>query len=247
MLALAAIATWSPRLPDRYELVYDNFYRVERCGAAALADGGGPFGLDILLALLFDDLVRAYEPDSIVECGSSFGDTTVYLAQRYPEIPIVSCDIDPLCAAIASQRTGDHAHVSVYTEPSIEIIKQASGKFIRPIYFLDAHGAATWPILDELSLIKTGVAVIHDFDIGHPRFAFDSYDGVNLDGRLLARVLPAGQIFYQSNPIAQTPFPCLQTGRRTGVAVVPYGAPASTACAAIAREPRHALTPKEIS
>jgi hypothetical protein len=228
-------------------LVYNNFYRVERCGAAALADGGGPFGLDILLALLFDDLVRAYEPDSIVECGSSFGDTTVYLAHRYPEIPIVSCDIDPLCAAIASHRTMKHPHVSVCTEQSVEIIEQTSRKFIRSIYFLDAHGAAAWPILEELSLIKSGVVVVHDFDIGHSRFAFDRYDGVNLDGQLLAKVLSAGRIFYQSNPIAETPFPCLQTGRRTGVAVVPYGAPASAACAAVAREPRHALVPRVIS
>ncbi|HVZ27314.1 MAG TPA: hypothetical protein VG798_01535, partial [Rhizomicrobium sp.] len=125
--------------------------------------------------------------------------------------------------------------------------KQTAGKFTRSIYFLDAHGAAAWPILDELSLIRSGVVVVHDFDIGHSRFAFDSYDGVNLDGRLLAKVLAAGQIFYQSNPTAQTPFPCLQTGRRTGVAVVPYGVPASEACAAVAREPRHALVPRAIS
>ena len=232
-------------MADRYELVYDNFYRVERCGAAALVDGGGPFGLDILLALLFDDLVRAYDADSLVECGSSFGDTTVYLAQRYPEIPIVSCDIDPLCAAIAARRTASRPKARVWTAPSVDIIKQASGA--RPIFFLDAHGDASWPILDELSLIKNGVAVVHDFDIGHARFAFDSYDGVNLDARLLARVLAAGRIFYQSNPMAQTPFPCQQTGRRTGMAVIPYGEHASAACAAIAQEARHALVQRVIS
>lgn len=111
----------------RYENVYNQYYRVERCGAISLSDGGGPFGFDILIALLFDDLVAAYNPDCIVECGSSVGDTTVYLANAYTQIAVTACDTDPFCTRVAAHRTRAYANVSVTTEKSVSLHQTSHG------------------------------------------------------------------------------------------------------------------------
>jgi hypothetical protein len=70
------------------------FYRTGRAGARRLSGGGGPFGFDIAVALMVDELIRGYGCDAIAETGCFAGDTTFYLASRYPGRPVYSCDID---------------------------------------------------------------------------------------------------------------------------------------------------------
>lgn len=231
---------------DRYEHVYNNFYRVERCGIIGMNDGGGPFGFDILLALLFDDLLAAYKPDVIIECGSFVGDTTVYLGRVYPNCNVLSCDIDASYVRFAQRRTTSFPHVKISCEPSVKLIETADRAFDRPLYFLDAHSDLDWPLKAELEHITHGIAVVHDFDIGHPRFAYDHYDGVSCDAALLATVFPAGQHFYKLNPLADSPFPCLQVGRRTGVAVLPIDWCAQQACDTVANNTRYPLVPMKV-
>ena len=60
------------------------FYRTWRAGACRLPDGGGPFGFDIAVALLADELITGYGCDAIAETGCFLGDTTAYPARRYP-------------------------------------------------------------------------------------------------------------------------------------------------------------------
>ena len=55
------------------------FYRTGRAGARRLADGGGLFGADIVVALLVDELIRRYRCDAVAETGCFAGDTTLYL------------------------------------------------------------------------------------------------------------------------------------------------------------------------
>jgi hypothetical protein len=65
--------------------------------------------------------------------------------------------------------------------------------------------------------------MIHDFDIGHARFSFDTYDGITCGPRVLAGMSrPPGRYFTLS-PDAAWPVPCLQTGRRAGVGVISIG------------------------
>ena len=52
------------------------FYRTGRAGAQRLSDGGGPFGFDIAVALMVDDLVRRYNCGALVESGCLAGYTT---------------------------------------------------------------------------------------------------------------------------------------------------------------------------
>lgn len=84
------------------------FYRTARAGASRLSDGGGPFGFDIAVALLADEVIAAYGCDAIAETGCFFGDTTDHLARRYPELPLYTCDIEPVFASFTAHRLARH-------------------------------------------------------------------------------------------------------------------------------------------
>ena len=94
------------------------FYRTGRAGAGRLSDGGGPFGFDIAVALLADELISGYGCDAIAETGCFLGDTTGYLARRYPGLPVYTCDIEPGFCAFTARRLADCANVTVSREDS---------------------------------------------------------------------------------------------------------------------------------
>ena len=94
------------------------FYRIERAGAYRLSDGGGPFGFDIAVALLADELIGSYECDAIAETGCFLGDTAAYLARRYPDLPVYTCDIDPGYSAFTARRLAGCPNITVSCEDS---------------------------------------------------------------------------------------------------------------------------------
>jgi SAM-dependent methyltransferase len=197
--------------------VYAVFYRCPRLAAEELSDGGGPFGFDVTAALEFDLLVEHYRCDAIFETGCNLGDTTFYLARRYPEIPLFSCDISERHAAFTRQRLAFSPTATVEHLDSPELIERHAHRFERPIFYLDAHWYEDWPLQRELDLIDRGIVIVDDFDIGHPRFGFDAYGDQTCGPAMLAQAMK-GRVakFYTNNPDAQFPLPCLQTGRRAG-------------------------------
>lgn len=199
------------------------FYRTERVGAARLSDGGGPFGFDVTVALLVDDLLQQYHCDAIVETGCFLGDTASYLTRRYPQMPVYACDIDPSHVAFTRHRLAGHHTISVECVDSPALVAQISTRHQRPLFYLDAHWAPQWPLERELAAITTGLVVIHDFDIGHPRFSYDSYDGIICGPAVLARMPSPPARYYTPDPEADHPLPCLQTGRRAGVGILAVG------------------------
>jgi hypothetical protein len=204
------------------DLTVSIFYRTGRAGALRLSDGGGPFGFDIAVALMVDELVRRYGCDAVAETGCFAGDTAFYLARRYPGLPVYSCDTDPACAAFAGRRLRGYANAEVTCEDSREMLTRVAGRHARPLAFLDAHWGPGWPLAAELGILTAGagIAVIHDFDIGHDRFSYDSYDGVPCGPLVLARADRPPAWYYTLDPAASLPVPCLQVGRRAGVGVV---------------------------
>jgi hypothetical protein len=199
------------------------FYRTGRAGARRLSDGGGPFGFDIAVALIVDDLIRGYGCDAIAETGCYLGDTTFYLARRYPSLPVYSCDTDAGRASFTARRLAGCPNAAVACEDSREMLARVTPRHARPLAFLDAHWGADWPLAAELDLLMagSGIAVVHDFDIGHPRFSYDSYDGVPCGPLYLSRAAaPPPSRYYTLDPAAPLPVPCLQVGRRAGVGVV---------------------------
>src|SRR5258707_14816698 len=99
------------------------------------------------------------------------------------------------------------------------------GTYARRLHLLDAHWGDQWPVVAELDVVTAagGIAVIHDFDIGHERFSHDAYGDVVCGPGLLARMTRPPERYYAFNPEAALPVPCLQVGRRAGGAVVCAG------------------------
>ncbi|MGH3245171.1 MAG: hypothetical protein ACRDOI_03030 [Trebonia sp.] len=204
------------------ELTVSVFYRTGRAGAQRLSDGGGPFGFDVVVALMVDELIRGFGCDAIAETGCFAGDTTFYLARRYPGLPVYSCDIDPASAAFTARRLAGCPNTAVTCEDSPQMLTRIAARHARPLAFLDAHWGADWPLMAELDIVTAaaGIAVIHDFDIGHDRFSYDTYAGVPCGPLLLSRMVGPPGWYYTLDPSAALPVPCLQTGRRAGVGVV---------------------------
>jgi hypothetical protein len=209
--------------PERAGVTLDAFYRIERAGAARLSDGGGPFGFDITIALLVDDLIERYGCDAIAETGCFLGDTTVYLARRYATLPVYSCDTDAAHVGFTQARLAGCGNARVTCADSPSLVGVVCAAHERPLFYLDAHWGEQWPLPRELAAITAGVAVIHDFDIGHPRFSFDTYDGVACGPVLLAAVAGLPPMYFTPDPGASFPLPCLQTGRRAGTGITVIG------------------------
>lgn len=199
------------------------FYRTARAGASRLADGGGPFGFDIAVALLADQVITAYRCDAIAETGCFLGDTTDYLARRYPDLPIYTCDTEPGFAAFTARRLAGGTNVTVSCEDSPVMLGRVCARHDRVFAFLDAHWAERWPLVPELDTLTRAVAMIHDFDIGHERFSYDTYGGVVCGPAVLAAMRDPPTRYFALDPAARLPVPCLQTGRRAGVAVLAIG------------------------
>jgi hypothetical protein len=213
-------------MADRQQRVFDCFYRTRRAGQSRLSDGGGPFGFDIHLALIVDELIEAYGCDAVVETGCFLGDTTSYLARQYPHLPVLSCDVVAEYTAFTTSRLRlEAAGAVVVRQDSPELVARACARFRRPLLFLDAHWERNWPLEQELAAAQHSVIVIHDFDVGHPRFAFDRYDGVACGPELLASIPAPPELYAVPNPGHVHPFPCLQTGRRSGAGITALGLP----------------------
>jgi len=204
------------------DLTVSVFYRTGRAGALRLSDGGGPFGFDIAVALIVDELICRYGCDAVAETGCFAGDTTFYLARRYPGLPVYACDTDPAAAAFTARRLAGCPNAAVTCEDSPLMLARVAARHARPLAFLDAHWGPGWPLIAELDIVTAaaGIAVIHDFDIGHDRFSYDTYDGVPCGRLLLSRMASPPGWCYTLDPSAALPVPCLQIGRRAGVGVV---------------------------
>lgn len=175
------------------------------------------------MALTVDDLLTEYSCDAIVETGCFLGDTTSYLARRYPNLPVYSCDNDARHASFTQRRLRAASNVTVTCVDSVALVTAVVARHERPLFFLDAHRGAQWPLGRELAVITTGIVVIHDFDIGHPRFAFDTYQGMVCGPAMLAAMPTPPARYFTADPQADYPLPCLQTGRRAGVGFVAIG------------------------
>jgi hypothetical protein len=170
-------------------------------------------------ALAVDYLIERYGCDAIVETGCNRGDTTQFLAECYPNLAVLTCDIVPKYADFARERLAGYPNVAVQTCDSPVLLEMVRGQFRCPFYYLDAHWYEPWPLERELAAIDRGVIQIDDFDIGDPRFGFDEYNGVRCGPQLMQRYAARFPHYYTINPNAPYPLPCLQIGRRAGRAI----------------------------
>ena len=97
-----------------------------------LSLGGGPFGYNIHHALEIDYLINKYGCDAIIETGTNTGDTTEYLAKQYPNLTIITCEIEKNYTSIAKDRLSIYSNVYVFNETSEKIVKKFKNEFNLP-------------------------------------------------------------------------------------------------------------------
>ncbi|WP_199826916.1 hypothetical protein [Streptomyces sp. WM6378] len=217
-----------PQLMDNeaVEQVLGAFYRTPRAGGLdRLAGGGGPFGFDVTAACRVHTLVTLFRCDGIVESGCHLGDTTEYLARAYPHLPVRACDLDGQRAGFARARLAGLSNAVVRHGDSGRLLPALLSGLERPLVFLDAHWGPDWPLRAELTALKgvRALVIVDDFRIGHPRFGYDTYDGMVCGPELVADALPGLGRMFVGDVEADYPLPCLQTGRRSGSGTIVLG------------------------
>lgn len=189
-----------------------------------MSDGGGPFGFDIHFALEVDYLINAAGCDAFIETGTNTGDTTDYMSKQYPNLSIISTEIEPTFYSLASVRLKDRSNVKLHLNSSEQIMKQYRSQFKCPLYYLDAHWNEYWPLADEIRNIERGVVCVSDFFIGEEArrgdvfYGFDSYNGVTCDKSMILRNTNPDTPIYVNNAsnLDVYEYPIHQKGRRTG-------------------------------
>ena len=186
------------------------FYSVQRLGLG-LNGGGGPFNFDIHKAYDFCTVIDHNNIDVIVETGCNAGDTTEFLAIRYPDKKIITCDIDYSYVNLAKIRLQKYNNVDVHEVSSEYLIKQVNHKS-NIIFYLDAHWGNYHPLKDELNNIDKGYIMVDDFDIGCANFQFDTYES-KIDIDLVKHYTNEA---YINNPAFKYPIFCHQITRKAG-------------------------------
>src|ERR1700684_3345629 len=115
------------------DLTVSAFYRTSRAGAPRLSDGGGPFGFDIAVALMVDELIREYDCDAVAETGCFAGDTTFYLARRYPALPFSPCAPAGAGPASPARRLAGCPNAEVTCEDSTGMLARVASRHARPL------------------------------------------------------------------------------------------------------------------
>ena len=127
-------------------------------------------------------LVEQHGVTAVVETGTSTGETSAFLARLDPSLPVYSCEIQPDTFKRAATRLARFPNVKAFQSSSPAFLKSllatgACGEL--PLFWLDAHWFAYWPLRDELSIItnnlEKAILMIDDFQVpGKPQFGFDT-------------------------------------------------------------------------
>ena len=117
------------------------------------------FAMDFGKIELVDKIIKKYPVTSFVETGTYRGDTAHFMARKYPDLPIYTCEIDEKFWKIATRRLKNYRNAKAIIGDSVTSLKRHSlsfGDF--PLFFLDAHAMFNWrepnPLMEELKAIK---------------------------------------------------------------------------------------------
>ena len=195
--------------------IFKNFYTTPRLGMD-MSDGGGSFGFDIHHALEACYLIHNYDCDAILETGTNAGDTTEFLAKMFPNLPVLTCEIEQKYVDVANIRLEKYDNVNVFLQSSEKFLAQYAHKYNFPFVFLDAHWQDYWPLHDELNIIKSGAVCVDDCDIGDIGFGYDAYNNVVCNPEMISQALGEKAKVFTNNPHSEYTYPCMQKDRRGG-------------------------------
>jgi hypothetical protein len=189
--------------PEELKHIHDTFYACPKI--AKDLGGGGPFSNDIHQALEFHYVLKMYNCDAIIETGTHKGDTTEYLARMYPNLTIVTCEIDPKQYRVSKPRLAKFKNVETHLESSKDLIPKIATRFQRPLWYFDAHWDRYLPLPDEMKAVSYGVVAIHDFDIevkgyGHSILNKKTKKHTYLNVGFVSKLMKPGQLLYANDP-----------------------------------------------
>ena len=145
--------------------------------------GWGAFHGDAIYRRLVLDLLEAFPFTSFVETGTSRGYSTELVAMSHPKLPVFTAEVLEETYYTAKFALGNYPNITQLLGSSDEVVAKliAEGKTgALPLFYLDAHWEAYWPLLAEMRHIAGArlrtCMVIDDFEVpGQPQFEYDSY------------------------------------------------------------------------
>lgn len=186
-----------------------------------------------------DAVVRAFEPDEIVETGTFLGSTSKYLARRY-RLPVHTIELNGYFFLYSKLRLLAVPRVHGHLGTSMRLLERRAraGGADRPtLFYLDAHWYDANPLRDEVRFIlerwRNAVLVVDDVRIDDD--AGYGYDRDRGDPVSLAYLrLPRDRLDHAFYPAAASQE---ETGSPMGCVFVALGPKAQAALSALV--PRH--------
>jgi predicted O-methyltransferase YrrM len=124
-----------------------------------------------------DGLIKECGVTSFIETGTHYGATTKHIAQRHPDLPVFSCEINDEYFRESSKRLQAFPNIKVFQESSEKFVARLVSEGVLgdlPMFFLDAHWHDYWPLKDEVSIVGSlprFVLMVDDFAVpGRPWF-----------------------------------------------------------------------------
>ena len=128
------------------------------------------------------DIMEKLKPARFVETGSHMGWTDMWMAQRYPDLPILTVEVDQEYARTAAANLAPYPHVTAIQGNSPDILRLLREQFNSELtfFFLDAHFWDIVPLREELKVVTSldrHVTIIDDFFCENPYFGGDTFEG----------------------------------------------------------------------
>lgn len=147
-----------------------------------------PFHADIYQISIMKSLLT--DCDGFLELGTFYGGSSGYVAYKYPQLNIITCEPHTENFKKASQNLKDYKNVTLLSDTSVTFLDRKEVKsFKKPVIYVDSHDY--FPkvyLLDEIQKIcshySDGFMVINDFAIpNRPQFGYNIYESFsyNLD------------------------------------------------------------------
>jgi hypothetical protein len=131
---------------------------------------------------LVNDIITKLKPDRFVETGTHMAWTLMYIAKRYPDLPIYSAEIDQQYFASSVHNSKPYPLIRLFNMNSPDFLKLIYNELKKGLSFfwLDAHWWQYVPLRDECKIVATldkYVALVDDFASNDPRFGGDVFAG----------------------------------------------------------------------
>jgi hypothetical protein len=176
--------------------------------------GWGGFHGDAVYRRLMLDLLEAFPFTSFVETGTSRGYSTELVAMTCPKVPVFTAEVLEETYRTSRFALGRYPNITQLLGSSDEVVaKLIAERKVGdlPLFYLDAHWEAYWPLLAEMRHIAGArlrtCTVIDDFQVpGQPQFEFDSYPpadgspGGNCDVDYVRPALDDANVYHAAFP-----------------------------------------------